>query len=57
MDLAANEKDVHADFFNGIQLFCAFVWQKKNSIIIIFSKYETDFEDLCDEDEETASSI
>ncbi|XP_031616761.1 COP9 signalosome complex subunit 9, partial [Contarinia nasturtii] len=31
MDLAANEKDVHADFFN-------------------------DFEDLCDEEEETSAS-
>lgn len=51
MDLAANEKDVHADFFNGL------IWQvflvKSNDVTICF---KTDFEDLCDEDEEATAA-
>uniref|UniRef100_A0A182K219 COP9 signalosome complex subunit 9 n=1 Tax=Anopheles christyi TaxID=43041 RepID=A0A182K219_9DIPT len=51
MDLAANEKDVHADFYNGTMINTFF------HVICMFSfvfsiLLTTDFEDLFDEDEE-----
>lgn len=61
MDLAANEKDVHSDFYNGesTQLFSC--TPNKYAINVQWSEFISiirflDFDDLCEEDEEIASS-
>lgn len=58
MDLAANEKDVHADFFNGTLTAFRFVEILENicNFSFHFDVLRIEFEDLCDEDEETAAS-
>lgn len=48
MDLAANEKDVHADFYNGKFFFFTDFW-------IIDCNFFLDFDDLFDEDDEQAA--
>lgn len=56
LDLAANDKEVHADFFNGKLKQWHFIRRTTNVFKLTqFCFSHPDFEDLCDEKEETAS--
>lgn len=51
MDLAANEKAVHGDFFNGIVLIRNVINKNNENIFWWMFFLFTDFEDLFDDDD------